>query len=244
MKFEPKRDLRRFIIVTAAAILFAINVKTFVRIGGLYPGGVAGLSIILQRLFDRFFNMQVPYTVFTVILNSIPVFIGFKFIGKKFTILSVYMIILSSVLTDLLPTIVITYDTILISLFGGILSGIAMSLCLRADATSGGTDFIAIFFSQRKGIDTFNYMLIYNIILLAVAGFVFGWDKALYSIVYQYTSTQVIHLMYRNFQQQTLFIVTNRADEVSKAIYAITNHGATIMTAEGSYRHDKREVVY
>ena len=82
-----------------------------------------------------------------VILNAIPVYIGFRYIGKKFTGYSCLMILLSGILTDLLPGYSITSDTLLISIFGGIINGSVMSLCLFGNATTGGTDFIAIFLS-------------------------------------------------------------------------------------------------
>ena len=98
------------------------------------------------------------------------------------------MIVLSGALTDILPGYAITYDTLLISIFGGLINGLVISLCLAVNATTGGTDFIAIFLSDRKGIDSWNMILGLNVVILAIAGVLFGWDKALYSIIFQYTS--------------------------------------------------------
>ncbi len=150
------------------------------------------------------------------------------------------MLVVSSVLTDLIPARVITYDTLLIAVFGGILSGAAVSLCLRAGATSGGTDFIAIHLSQKRGVDSWNTILGFNVLLLCVAGFFFGWDKALYSIIFQFASTQVLRLLYRDYQQQTLFIVTKKPREVCEVIDEVCHHGATLIDAEGS--HDRKPV--
>ena len=138
----------------------------------------------------------------------------------------------------------ITYDTLLIAIFGGIINGVAISLCLMADATSGGSDFIAIYLSQKKGIESWNKILAFNVVLLTVAGYFFGWDKSLYSIIFQYISTQTLHLLYRNYQQQTLFIVTTKAQEVCDAIHDVCHHGATIMDAEGSHEHKDYKMVY
>ena len=179
-----------------------------------------------------------------LLLNSVPIYIGYKFIGKKFTIYSCLMIVLTSVLTDLLPAYAITQDILLISVFGGILNGLAISLCLLMGATSGGTDFIAIYLSEKKGVDSFNVILGLNIVILSAAGVLFGWDKALYSILFQYASTQVLHSLYKKFQQGTLFIVTDKPKEVCSAIYQISNHGATILEGEGSFENCERKVVY
>ena len=244
MKMNWKEDVRRFVIVCLAAVLTALNIKTFVRTGGLFPGGATGLTILIQRSARMFFHIEVPYTLVNVILNAIPVYIGFRYIGKKFTGYSCLMILLSGILTDLLPGYSITSDTLLISIFGGIINGSVMSLCLFGNATTGGTDFIAIFLSERKGMDAWNLVLGLNVLILAVAGLLFGWDKALYSIIYQYASTQVLHTLYKKYQQQTLFIVTNHPRAVCDAISQVSHHGATILQGEGSYELEERNMVY
>lgn len=244
MKMNWKEDVRRFVIVCLAAVIMALNIKTFVRTGGLFPGGATGLTILIQRSARMFFHIEVPYTLVNVILNAIPVYIGFRYIGKKFTGYSCLMILLSGILTDLLPGYSITSDTLLISIFGGIINGSVMSLCLFGNATTGGTDFIAIFLSERKGMDAWNLVLGLNVLILAVAGLLFGWDKALYSIIYQYASTQVLHTLYKKYQQQTLFIVTNHPRAVCDAISQVSHHGATILQGERSYELEERNMVY
>lgn len=244
MKFNLKQDAKRVIVICIAAVLMAVNIKSFVRTGGLYPGGVTGLTILFQTIFERFLGITVPYSVINLLLNAVPVYIGFRFIGKKFTLLSCLMIILTSILTDVIPVQVITYDILLISIFGGIINGLAISMCLMVNATSGGTDFISIYLSEKKGMDAWNMILGINIIILSIAGLLFGWDKALYSIIFQYVSTQILHILYKRYQKQTFFIVTDKPKEICDAIFAVSNHGATILEGRGSYEHCERNVVY
>ena len=244
MKFNARKDIKRLIVVILAALLMAVNIKTFVRAGGLYPGGATGITILVQRIFLMFFAIEVPYSLINILLNAIPVYIGWRYIGKKFTLLSLVMIVLSGFFVDLIPSLSLTYDYLLISVFGGILNGVAISMCLLVDATSGGTDFLAIFFSQKSGADSFNLVLGINVVILMTAGLLFGWEKALYSIIFQFVSTQILHLLYRSYQQQTLFIVTNQPEEICRAIDEACHHGATIIQGEGSYGHQERFVVY
>lgn len=239
-----KKDGKRFLVVCIAAVIMAVNIKTFVRTGDLYPGGATGLTILIQRVAEMFFHISIPYTVVNLILNAVPVYIGFRFIGKKFTGYSCLMIVLTSILTDIIPGYVITYDILLISIFGGMINGLAISMCLMVEATSGGTDFIAIFLSYKKGVDSFNIILGLNVVILSAAGILFGWDKALYSIIFQYASTQMLHVLYKKYQHETLFIVTNKPKEVCDAIYQVSHHGATILEGEGSFEHCERKVVY
>ena len=244
MKFDLKNDTKRIVVICLAAVIMALNIKTFVRAGDLYPGGVTGLTILIQRSAEMFLRIEIPYTVVNLLLNAIPIYIGFRYIGKKFTLYSCLVIVLGSVLTDLLSGFVITYDILLISIFGGMINGLVISLCLMMEATTGGTDFIAIFLSEKKGMDSFNLMLGVNAVIIAIAGVLFGWDKALYSIIYQYASTQVLHMLYKKYQQVTLFIVTNQPNEVCDEIFRVSNHGATILEGQGSFEHCERNVVY
>lgn len=244
MSFDLKKDGKRIIVICFASVIMAINTKTFVRTGGLYPGGVMGLTLLIQGIFEKFLQMSIPYTAVNLLLNMLPIYIGFRFIGKKFTLYSCLMIVLNGILTDLIPGVIITYDTLLISVFGGMISGFCVSLCLLVNATTGGTDFLAIYLSEKKGVDSWNFILGINIVILSFAGILFGWDKALYSIIFQFASTQVLHALYTKYQKQTLFIVTNKAKEVCAAINIVSMHGSTILEGEGSYAHQERNIVY
>lgn len=244
MKFDAKKDLKRIVVICFAAMLMATNIKTFVRTGGLYPGGATGLTILVQEIGKRFFHVKLPYTLVNLLINAGPIYIGFRFLGKKFTWYSCMMIVLTSVLTDIIPGYIITYDTLLISIFGGIINGTVISMCLMVNATTGGTDFISIYLSEKKGMDSWNLVLCINIVILLLAGLLFGWDKALYSIIFQYASTQVLHMMYKRYQKETLFIVTNKPTDVCNKINELSGHGATVMHGEGFYEGCKRNVVY
>ena len=238
------KSIRQLAVIVAASLIMAININTFVSTGGLVPGGATGLTLLIQRSFAKFAGISLPYTPLNLAINAFPVYIGFRFIGKKFTGTSLLVIALSSVLTDLLPSYVITYDTLLISIFGGIINGVAISIALRADTTTGGTDFISIYLSQKTGSDSFNVILGINVVILLIAGLLFGWDKALYSIIFQFATTEVEHLMYRNYQQVTLLIITKIPDKICEMIYAETDHGGTIVDGIGSHEGNKRKIVY
>ncbi|MBO1871712.1 YitT family protein [Lachnoanaerobaculum sp. Marseille-Q4761] len=239
-----KRDIKRFIVITLAAVLMAVNIKTFVKTGDLFPGGANGITLLITRSADVFFNVKLPYTLVNLILNFVPIYIGFKFIGKKFTLFSCWVIFFAGFMVDIIPGYAITEDILLISIFGGMINGTVISICLLMNATTGGTDFISIFLSEKKGVDAFNIILAGNAVVILIAGFLFGWDRALYSIIFQYVSTTVIRILYRKYQQITLFIVTDHPNDVCDMISNISNHGATTWKAEGYYNHSDRTLVY
>ena len=214
VKYPKFYQVFRFIIVIIASVLYAWNLRCFAKVADLLPGGFSGVSLLFQAIGLRFFYISIPFTIFNVALNIFPAYIAYRYIGKKFTIYSIVVIILSSVLVDILPPYIFTEDILLISVFGGIINGFAISLCLNVGTTTGGTDFISIYFSHIKGIDAWNYILLGNVVILLIAGGLFGWSIALYSIIYQFCSTQVIQFMYKRYQKMTLFIISDKSEEI------------------------------
>ncbi len=241
---KTKSDLQRILLVILGAVVMALNIKIFVRAGDMFPGGFNGLTLLIQRTAAEYFHLTLPFSVINLLLNAVPAAISFRYIGKKFTAYSCLMIVLTSVLTDLIPSLEITSDPLLISVFGGIINGCAISLCLFANATSGGTDFIAIFFSERKGVDTWNYIFIGNVVMLIVAGLLFGWEKSLYSIIFQFASTQILHMLYKRYQKQTLLIITDHPQEVYETIRDNTHHDATKFRGVGCYEGQEKHLLY
>ena len=234
----------RIFVVVFASIFYAWNLRCFAKMGGLFPGGFSGLSLLLQKIGLDFIGIDIPFTVFNVILNSIPAYIAYRYIGRRFTLYSIIVIILSSIFVDILPPYQFTDDIMLISVFGGLLNGFAISLCLNVGATTGGTDFISIFLSRMKGIDAWNYILVGNVIMLVVAGALFGWSIALYSIIYQFCSTQIIQMLYKRYQKETLFIISDKSNEIYHAIREMTNHDATLFKGVGCYEEKERTLIY
>ena len=239
-----KSELKMFIALTLAAAIIAFNLKSFVNTGGLFPGGFSGLSLLIQQIFSKFLHISVPFSALYIPLNLIPAYIGFKYIGKKFTIYSFYLVFLSSFLTDIFQAVTITYDILLIAIFGGLINGTAISIALISGASGGGTDFIAIYFSEKKGIDVWNYILMANAVILITAGILFGFDKALYSIIFQFTSTQVLQTMFKRYQKDTLFIITDQPTAVYGKIRELTNHDATLIEGSGCYEGADRHILY
>lgn len=241
---DAKVEVKRYGCAVIAAVIFAVNIKTFVRAGGLYPGGFNGLTLLIQGIFREFAGMEIPYTLINVALNAIPVLIGLKYIGIKFTLSSCVVIVLSSILTDLIPSQPITYDPLLISIFGGLINGFVVSLCLIGNTSSGGTDFIAIYFSEKNGQDIWNYILCGNAVILVAAGLLFGWDKTLYSIIFQFTSTQMVQMLHQRYKKHTLFIITRHPDEVYEEISKLSHHSATRLDGTGCYSGDNTAMIY
>jgi uncharacterized membrane-anchored protein YitT (DUF2179 family) len=245
-------------MVLAGAVLMAFNINTFVSAGGLIPGGFTGLALLIQELTLRFGGVRLPFSVILYTLNAVPALVCFRFIGKNFTLYSCLMVLVSGFLTDWIPAaefggvnvaaaiieFLRPHDALLSSVFGGLLNAVSISLCLYADATSGGTDFIAIFISERYRKDAWNYIFAGNCVVLVVAAWLYALDRALYSIIFQFTTTVTLSSLYRGYQQRTLLIITGKPDEVYTLIREKTNHAATLFKGMGSYEKVERVLLY
>jgi uncharacterized membrane-anchored protein YitT (DUF2179 family) len=240
--------VKRLFLITAGALLMALNLNTFVHAGRLIPGGFTGLALLIKESALHFGGVTVPFSVILYGLNLIPAVISFKYIGKWFTLYSVLMVVLSGLFTDWMPAMFIRiiqlHDILLSAVFGGILNGVSICLCLYAGATSGGTDFIAIFISEKFRKDAWGYIFIGNCLILILAAFMFELDRALYSIIFQFATTAALSRLYQGYQQKTLLIITGKSREVYELIRDKTHHDATSFTGIGHYEMAERVMLY
>lgn len=243
-KEEWQKHVTSLICVLIASLIMSVNIKSFVRAGNLIPGGFTGLSLLIQRSTSVFWGISLPYSVINIALNALPAFIGFKMIGKKFTSYSVIMIILNSFLVDMIPVTPITYDPLLVSVFGGILNGIAIVIALYGKASSGGTDFIAVYLSNKLKKPSWNFVFGINVVILLTAGMLFGFEEAMYSIIFQFVSTQIIERFHQRDQKVTLFIVTNEPDHLEQELMNYTHHGVTHIEGKGCYLKENKAMLY
>ena len=109
----------------------ALNINTFVYTAGLLPGGFTGITLLIQDVFLKYLNVKIPYSLFYWLLNIIPAVVCFRFVGKKFTVLSILMIIVSGLATDFIPGLAVTDDIILCAVFGGIINGMSVFVFLQ-----------------------------------------------------------------------------------------------------------------
>ena len=240
----PRPMWRRVLLIVVGAALYAVGIVCFARPAGLFPGGFTGFSLLIQESCQRFLGFTPPYSLFSITLNFIAAALCFKYIGRNFAMLSMLSVAIASVLTDLIPAYAFSEDPLLCSVFGGLVNGLAISLCLRADASTGGTDFISIYLAEKSGRDAFNIILCGNMVMLSVAGLVFGWGRALYSMIFQFSTTQALHALFRRYQHRTLWIVTDRPEEVYAIIRDATHHGATLFHGTGLYKNEPRSMIY
>lgn len=241
---KPQPLVKRLCLVVVGAVLIAFNLCSFVRTAGLFPGGFTGLSLLLQEILQRYAGVHVPYSVLSLSMNFVAAAVCFRYIGRRFATLSLLSVAITSVLADVFPSVVVATDPLLNSVFGGIINGTAVTLCLMGDACTGGTDFISIYLAEKSGRDAFNVILAVNVVMLSIAGILFGWERALYSMIFQFCTTQTLHALFQRYQHRTMWIVTGRPEEVYGIIREDTHHAATLFQGTGLYKNEPRSMIY
>lgn len=234
------KDIKAIGAVILSSVIYSFAMNSFVSAGNLFPGGFSGISRLLSMCCTQFLNLPIPFGVFYFGMNILVTGLVFRYIGKRFACLSILWFTLTSVLTSIIPKMTVTQDMLLIAVFGGIVCGFALSIALCNDASSGGTDFISIYFSLKFNMPVWNYILGFNACILVLAGFLFGWDKALYSIIYQFCSTQVVNTMHKRFKISCVEAITENPEEVSQAVFRTCRHGITKFACEGEYSHKQK----
>lgn len=240
-----KKLVKQIFMMILAGLLYALATNVLLKPGNILPGGISGVTLLIQKICDIFFSITIPYSLVNLLLNIFPIYIGFKYIGKKFTLLTLIMILSSSFFIDLIPVFnTFTDEVLLYSVFGGIAIGFVISICLNMGATSGGTDFISIYLIEKKNINAWLYILIFNCCILLIAGLLFDFEIALFSIIAQYSTYQMIRLFHKDYDKSTMMIFTRRASLVYDVIRKYTKHDATLIKGCGMYSGNEVDIIY
>ncbi len=230
--------------VIVGSLINAVTIAIFVNKGGFLPGGLSGLVVLIQRLLLKFAGISIPFAPISLAMNIGAAAFAYKTLGKKYTMFSFLSVIIYSVVADMIPMITFTEDRLLLAVFGGLLAGVGQGLVLNSGASQGGSDFIAMTFSVKKGINTFGYVMAYNVVLMIISGIFFGMESALYTIIFLYVSTETLNIVYTKYAKKTLLIVTEKAHEIADDIRTTTNHSCTIFSGEGGFSHEGTKLVY
>lgn len=245
MKIMGREFTFKQVMGTALGAVFsAVAVKLFVQAAGLVPAGIGGVSVLTIKEMNRLFGFTLNYSVLYFVLNLIVLLFVYKKLGRKFIVLSFLHVFLTSTLIEFIPTFYISSDPIILAIFGGVVNGLGSSLALRSDGSTGGTDFIAIYFSVVKNKPMWDKIFMFNMMVLVYSGWQYNWELALYSILYQFASTQIVNTYHNRYKLSSLHIVTSFPDEVSGAILACTRHGITKLDGIGVYHKQYKSMLY
>jgi len=209
-----KQLLTQVAIITLGAAITAVGLEAFLVPNRIIDGGVVGISIMSSHLLD------LPIGLFLFVLNLPFIYLGYKRLGKRFAVSSLFGIIILSLATTLLHNLfVVTADPVLAAIFGGAVVGAGVGLVIRYGGTLDGTEIIAVLADKKSPFSVGEIIMFMNFFILSSAGFVFGWDRAMYSLIAYFVAFRVIDATVQGFNEsKSVWIVSKEYEQLGKAI--------------------------
>ncbi|MNK76568.1 hypothetical protein D3C87_961420 [compost metagenome] len=232
--------LLRCMFIIIGAVCYAVALELFLVPNEITDGGVTGISVIASHF------TSLPLGMFLFLLNLPFLIVGYKQIGKTFAFSTLLGIIVMSVTTLLLHSVqAFSQETTLAFVFGGILLGLGTGIVIRAGGSLDGTEIIAILISRKTPFSVGEIIMILNVFILGGAGFVFGWDSALFSILAYYIAFKVIDITIDGLNEsKSVWIISNNIDEIGDAIISRLGRGVTYLSGEGGFSGDPKKVIF
>ena len=241
-----------FVFLFFAGIINSIGVTMFLAPVHIYDSGFSGTSMLLWQLTPE----KYTFSFFLLILN-IPFFLyGYRKQGFVFTVYSIFAIVIYSlssyVIADVLPVDVVASspfagtDLLLCSIFGGLISGIGSGLTIRFGGAIDGVEVLAVIFAKKIGLTVGTFVMIYNSLLYIIAGFVLNtFILPLYSVITYAVAIKAVDFLVDGFDKaKSAMIITEKADEISKALSNEFETGVTQISSKGYYEGKNKTIIY
>ena len=247
-----KIRLTNLAALTAAGIINAVGVTTFLAPVKLYDSGISGTSMLLAQVTPEWMTLS----VFLLVLN-IPLFLyGLRKQGPLFTLYAIYTVCIYSLtawlITDVLPVDVsfasplAGQDLLLCALFGGLISGVGSGMAIRFGGAMDGIEVMAVIFAKRLGVTVGTFVMIYNVVLYIICGIVLqNWILPLYSIVTYAAALKTVDFIVDGLDRaKCAMIITVEPDAICRELSEAFECGVTRMEARGGYSNAPKTMVY
>lgn len=238
--FTKVKLAERALCIIIGAVLMAIGLEVFLVPNQIIDGGIVGISIILAHIL----GWKLGIIIF---LLNIPFFIlCYKQIGSTFTLSTLFGIIILSVATTLFHSVpAFTNDLILATVFGGLLLGAGVGLVIRNGGSLDGTEILAILATKKLPFTVGEIIMFFNIFILGSAGFVFGWNRAMYSLITYFIAFKTIDIIIEGFDEsKSAFIISENYQTIGDAILKTLGRGVTFLKGEGGFSGDNKKVIF
>lgn len=240
MQLEIKLEsLYHFVMITFGVVIYSIALEMFLMPNQVLDGGLTGIALMVN------YKTHIPLGILTFALNAPFVVMSWRMLGLRFAGSYLYAMILLSVFTSLLEDVApVTNDELLSIVFGGILLGVGVGLVIKGGACMDGTELLAMLLNKNLPISVGQIILVFNLIIFSISGFIFGIDRAMFSLLTYIIASKLIDMVETGFNEakQTI-IICNDGAEIAKEIYAKLGRTMTILDARGLIS-GKKDMMY
>ncbi|MCR5747621.1 MAG: YitT family protein [Lachnospiraceae bacterium] len=229
-----KRNLTTLACVTGSAVLMAFAVNIFMHEAALLPAGFMGVAKLVSMIGAQS-GVNIETSAVLLCINIPVALFCVKNISRRFVFFSLLQVFLVSCFMRIIPTYPLFEQMVLNVIFGGCIYGFSIALALWSGASSGGSDFIALYVANKTGKEIWIGVFVFNCILLIIFGYLYSWEKAGYSIIFQYISTHVVTTFHNRYKRVMMQIFTKNPDKVVREYLDHFRHGITVLNGTGGY---------
>lgn len=226
-------------LITIGILSAGLGLKGFLVPNSFIDGGVTGTSMFISEL------THLPLALLILLINTPFVIIGYRQIGKIFSIRSAVAIVGLSLTIFFINYPVITNDKLLAAIFGGFFLGVGIGLAMRGGAVLDGTEILAILTSRKIGITVGDFILIFNVVLFSTAAFVLGIEAALYSMLTYFAASRMVDFIIHGIEEYNgMMIISPKSEDIRIAIVETMERGVTVFAGRGGRNKVERDILF
>lgn len=239
-KITKIKLIKKAIFIFIGAALMAVGLEIFLVPNNIIDGGIVGISIIVS------YFSSLPIGIFLIFLNLPFLFLGYKQIGKTFALSTLYAVIIMAIGTYLLhPVQPLTIDPLLAAVFGGIILGVGVGIVIRFGGSLDGTEIVAILVNKKTPFSVGEIVMFFNFFILGSAGFVFGWDRAMYSLIAYFIAFKMIDIVIEGLDDsKSVWIISEKSQDIGDALVSRLGRGVTYLHGEGGFTGGQKRVIF
>lgn len=228
-------------MITIGAIIAAAGLEFFLVPNNILDGGVIGLSIIAAKMTGQ------TMSIFLILLNLPFLYIGYRRIGAKFTLHTLYGVVVLSTFTAYFhhfePA---TDDLFLATIIGAVILGTGVGLVIRTGGALDGTEIIAILVSKKRPVSVGQFIMIVNVFIFILAALlVFSWETAMYSIITYYIAYKMIDIVVEGLEElKSVTIISDVPEELADLLTKQLGRGMTYIQGRGVYSNEPKKIIY
>ena len=231
--------IKKGFFLTLGAFTAGFAIDTFLAPNNIIDGGIVGVSMILSYLLK--YNLG----LLLIILNIPFICLAFTKMGKYFVIQTFYAILMFAIATNIFHSITITNDLLLATVFGGIILGTGVGIVLKNEGSLDGTEIMSLVISKKFGLSVGEIIMGINIFIYAASGLVFGWEKAMYSILTYFLASRVIDVVLEGVSNsKSVRIISDKWEEIGNVLIKDLEIGVTYLHGTGGYSGDAKTIIY
>ena len=239
VKNKSLREIIEYLVLTLGSVIAAFALEQFLIPNTILDGGVTGISIIIYKI------THIPLSILVLLINVPFIYVGYRNLGKRFLFRTVYSMMVFSLFLSFFELFSpFTEDMLLATVFGGAILGVGVGLIIKSGGCNDGTESVAIVISKKTSLSVGQIVLVFNLVIYTLAGFIFGFDRAMYSLFTYIVTFKVIDFVSEGLEQaKAAMIITDKGSNISEEIYKRLGRTTTKIKAKGLISGEK-EVMY